>query len=75
MTCYFRHLETVFKKAGIPVSTRNKADVDRIIHDVLGVDYKNCPETWKQVRKRIAEDEDGFVAELRNAWNYRKTIS
>jgi hypothetical protein len=36
------------------------------------VDYKNCPAAWKEVKKRIAEDEADFVFKLKNAWNKRK---
>jgi len=38
----------------------------------VGVDYKNCPAAWKEVKKRIAEDEADFVSKLKNAWNKRK---
>jgi hypothetical protein len=31
----------------------------------VGVEYKNCPATWKEVKKRIAEDEESFVSELK----------
>jgi len=71
LTCYFRHLQQVFKKAGIEVTSENKREVDRIIHSISGVEYKNCPAVWKEVKKRIAEDEDGFVSDLREAWNKR----
>ena len=72
MTCYFRHLREVFKKAGIEVTGENKREIDRIIHNIVGVDYKNCPAAWKEVKKRIAEDEADFVSKLKNAWNKRK---
>jgi hypothetical protein len=72
MTCYFRHLKEVFKKAGIEVTTQNRQEIDRIIHDVVGVDYKNCPAAWRQVKNRVAEDEAGFVLMLKNAWNNQK---
>jgi hypothetical protein len=72
MTCYFRHLEEVFKKAGIDVTPKNKQKIDRIIHDIVGVDYKNCPAAWRLVKNRVAEDEAGFVLMLKNAWNNRK---
>jgi hypothetical protein len=72
VTCYFRHLESLFKKAGITVTTQNKAELDRIIHGIVGVDHKNCPEAWRKVKKRIAEDEEDFIAALRNAWNGRQ---
>ncbi len=69
MTCYFRHLQQIFKKAGIEVTSENKRDIDRLIHSIAGVGYKNCPVTWKQVKSRIAEDEEGFISKLREAWN------
>ena len=67
MTCYFRHIQHVFKKAGIEVSPENKRDIDRVIHGIVGVEYKNCPATWREVKKRLAEDEEGFVSELQKA--------
>jgi len=67
MTCYFRHIQHVFKKAGIEVSTENKREIDRVIHRIVGVEYKNCPATWREVKKRIAEDEERFVSELKKA--------
>ena len=54
MTCYFRHLQQIFKKAGIEVTNENKREIDRVIHGIVGVDYKNCPATWKEAwNKRI----------------------
>jgi hypothetical protein len=72
MTCYFRHLKEVFQKAGIEVTPQNRQKIDKIIHDIVGVEYKNCPATGRQVKKRMAEDEAGFVAMLKNAWNNQK---
>ncbi len=67
MTCYFRHLNGVFKKAGIEVTSQNKREIDRAIHSIVGVEYKNCPAAWKEVKKKIAEDEEAFVSKLRKA--------
>ena len=72
MTCYFRHLGEVFKKAGIEVTPQNRREIDRTIHDIVGVDYNNCPAAWKQVKNRLSQDEAGFVAMLKEAWNNRK---
>ncbi len=69
MTCYFRHLQSIFTKAGIAVTKENKAQVDRIIHRMVGVEYKNCPAAWKQVKERLTKNEDGFASELRRLWN------
>ena len=67
LTCYFRHLRSFFDKAGIKVTDENKRQIDRVIHDVVGVEYKNCPATWKEVKKRMAEDEETFISQLRKA--------
>jgi len=72
MTCYFRHLKEIFKKAGIEVTSENKREIDRIIHDIVSVKYTNCPATWREVKKRITEDEAEFVSILKDAWNKRK---
>ena len=67
MTCYFRHLEAVFEKAGINVSKDNKLEIDKVIHNIVGVEYKNCSVTWKEVKKRLAEDEKSFISALKEA--------
>ena len=72
MTCYFRHLKEVFQKAGIEVTPQNRQQIDKIIHNIVGVEYKNCPAAWQQVKKHITEDETGFAAMLKKAWNNQK---
>jgi len=67
MTCYFRHMKDVFSRAGIEITQANKKDIDRAIHDYVGVEYKNCSPTWKAVKERLAEDEESFLEMLRNA--------
>ena len=69
MTCYFRHLQEVFQKAGIEVTNENKRQIDKVIHAIVGVEYKNCPAAWKEVKKRIAKDEGHFVSELKERWS------
>ena len=66
MTCYFRHLNAYFEKAGINITKENKKDIDRIIHDIVGVKYKNCSATWKEVKKKISEDENEFINTLKS---------
>ncbi|MDG6222831.1 MAG: hypothetical protein QCH99_06170 [Candidatus Bathyarchaeota archaeon] len=65
MTCYFRHLNALFEKAEIQVTKENKKDIDKTIHSIVGVQYKNCSETWKEVKKKIAENEENFVNKLK----------
>jgi hypothetical protein len=68
MTCYFRHLGAVFTEAGITVTQENRKKVDQIIHGIVGTTYKDCPGTWREVKKRLALDKSGFVSELIAAW-------
>jgi molecular chaperone GrpE (heat shock protein) len=71
MTCYFRILQEIFKKAGIEVTKENRQELDKIIHKIVSTKYKDCPATGREVKKRIAQDEAGFVAELKAAWKKR----
>jgi ATP-dependent Zn protease len=66
MTCYFRHLNVFFEKAGITITKENKKDIDKAVHSIVGVEYKNCSATWKEVKKKIAENEENFVKKLKN---------
>lgn len=68
VTCYFRHIKHVFEKAEIEITNANKQEVDKIIHGIVGVKYSNCPDTWREVKKRIAENEEDFVSKLREEW-------
>lgn len=72
MTCYFRHLKQFFEKAGIEITQANQQEMDRIIHTMVNVKYKNCPAVWKQVKNLILEDEDSFALMLKDALDDRK---
>ncbi|MCW4046739.1 MAG: hypothetical protein NWE99_04145 [Candidatus Bathyarchaeota archaeon] len=72
MTGYFRHIGEVLKKAGIQVTPENRREIDKIIHEVVGVEYKNCPATWRAVKSRLAQDEACFVSALKAAWISRR---
>ena len=69
MTCYFRRLKGVFEKAGIQVTPENKKEIDRMIHNIVNVEYKNCPDTWRQVKTLLQKDETEFVSILVDAWS------
>jgi D-Tyr-tRNAtyr deacylase len=60
-------LQDVFKKAGITVTVENKREIDKAIHAMVGVKYKDCSATWREVKKRIAQDDEAFVSALRRA--------
>ena len=68
MSCYFRHMKDVLDDAGIIVSVENKKQVDALIHQLVNVEYKNCPPTWQAVKAEIKEDPERrarFVARLK----------
>jgi len=58
-------MKAIFQKAGIEVTGDNKKEIDQLIHKIVGVKYKDCPSTWREVKKGIAEDEEVFVSKLR----------
>jgi hypothetical protein len=62
MSCYLKHLDDVVIAAGVNLTPENRKEVDRTIKELLGLDY--CPDVWKEVKKRLAADEHGFIADL-----------
>lgn len=60
-------MDGIFAEIGVEVTKENKQDVDKALHKLLGVEYKNCSTTWKEVKKRMAEDESGFMKSLDGA--------
>jgi len=61
MTRYFKNLGTIFDRAGVNVTGENGQDLDRAIHKVVEVKYKDCPRTWRQVRNRVLKDERSHI--------------
>ena len=66
MSCYLKRLDDVVAAAGVKLTPENRKEVDRTIKDLLGLDY--CPDVWKDVKGRIAEDEPRFIADLHQAF-------
>jgi hypothetical protein len=71
MTCYFRHLKEVFSKADIEVTSENKREIAQVIHGLVGVEYKQCPDVWREIKRSLAQNEAGFVSALKQAWKSR----
>jgi molecular chaperone GrpE (heat shock protein) len=70
VSCYLRHLKDILDEAGIAVTAVNRRQVDRAIHQVVGVAYKNCPAAWKRIKEEIKSDEEkrqAFIQQLRTA--------
>jgi hypothetical protein len=57
MSCYIRHLKELLSEAGIEVTAENRKQIDRAIHEIVGTTYKDCPGTWKEVKKKLAASE------------------
>ncbi len=70
MSCYFRHMKDVFEEAGVEVTKENKKGIDRVIHGVVKLEYKNCSPTWKVVKEHIKGDDNArnlFIEKLKEA--------
>ncbi len=70
MSCYFRHMSDVFAAAGIEITKENKKEIDRLVHQIVGIEYKDCSTTWKAVKQHVRADEEkraDFIARLREA--------
>ena len=57
MSCYLRHLSAELEEAGITVTKENKKDIDKALHTLVGVEYKNCSSTWKKLKKMLQAEE------------------
>ena len=60
MSCYFRHMKDVLAEAGVEVTKENKKEIDKIIHAMVDVEYKNCSPTWKGVKEHIKHDQEAW---------------
>ena len=68
MSCYFRHMKEIFENVGIEVTKANKKQVDKIVHGLVDIEYKNCSPTWKAVKEQIKGDDktrNRFIKRLR----------
>lgn len=57
MSCYLRHMSELLKEAGIEVTKENKKDIDKALHSLVGVEYKNCSLTWKELKTMFQSEE------------------
>ena len=70
MSCYFRHMRDIMSEVGIDITPDNKKEIDRILHGLAGVDYKNCSNAWRRIKEMIKgdpADRDVFVEKLKQA--------
>jgi hypothetical protein len=48
----------IMEEAGVTITKENKKDIDRALHSLVNVEYKNCSATWKELKK-IQQTEEG----------------
>jgi hypothetical protein len=63
-------MKDILTEAGIDVTEENKKEIDRIIHRLVAVEYKNCSPTWKAVKEQIKGDDAArkqFIEKLKKA--------
>ena len=68
MSCYFRHMKEILHEAGVEITKENKKEIDRIVHGLMDVEYKNCPSTWKEFKEKIRGDQKArsrFIKKLK----------
>jgi len=70
MSCYFHHLKDILEEAGVEVVPTNRKQIDQAIHQIVGVTYKDCPETWKGLKQQLTGNEQRrqeFISQLKSA--------
>jgi len=50
-------MKDILKEAGITVNPTNKKQIDQVFHQIVGVNYKDCPATWKALKQTFVADE------------------
>jgi hypothetical protein len=50
-------MKDVLDEVGIQVTKDNKKEIDRVIHEMVGVSYKDCSPAWKAIKAQIKGDE------------------
>lgn len=59
-------MKDIFERAGVIVSKENRKDLDKIIHNIVGIEYKNCSETWREVKAKLADNEELFIDQFKS---------
>lgn len=70
MSCYFRHMKEIFAEIRVEITRENKKDIDRAIHRIAGIEYKDCPTTWRMLKAEVLGNDRkraAFVKKLKKA--------
>ena len=57
MSCYLHNLKDILSETGVEITADNRKQIDRAIHEIVNTTYKDCPGTWKEVKKKLASSE------------------
>lgn len=70
MSCYLRHIKDIFAEIGIEISPSNKKKVDQLLHDIVGIEYKNCSKAWSKIKELQSSDtlRAEFIEKLKRRW-------
>jgi hypothetical protein len=63
-------MKEVFREAGVEVTKENKKDIDRAVHKIAGIEYKDCSTTWRTLKADFLGNENeraAFVEKLKKA--------
>ncbi len=60
-------MKELLRDVEVEETKENIKKVDKILHEMLSVDYPNCAATWKVLRQKLEYDADGFKERLRVA--------
>jgi len=55
VTCYTRHLTSVFAEAGIADTADQRRDADRVLRDLLGMRQATCSDVWHELKGWLAD--------------------
>ncbi len=63
MSSYTRHLDEIFKRAGVEKTPENRDALDRIIREELEMERNNERDVWEIVREKILLHKDPKLEE------------
>jgi len=68
LSCYFRHMKDILDE--VEITPANKKEIDRVLHRIAGVEYKNCSAAWRRIKGMVKGDpvdRDRFIEKLQKA--------
>lgn len=63
MSSYTRHLDEIFKRAGVEKTPENRDALDTIIREELGMPRNDEGDVWEIVREKILRHKDPRLEE------------